>query len=262
MYELILDNFVFDKEKQLVITDCFIINAKAVRPSNNEYYTDANDHIWNQTGYISSCMTGKVKTENIPEKMQAGINNLTFFDCNKAIPTEDFHYEELEITAFCFNFHGTVCNIFYTKDKKNIYFAQNWIIEAILEQSSEFDTESWSFFFNPDKKSILIMADDYFIGSQKPCYFFLAEIVILDLGNFNLIKQQYKELEFIQKVAYKSFKKTKIKCPGCGVIYEINEPQQETVVCMDCGCSYLQAIHNIDRPEFIRQAVYRCRGEK
>jgi ribosomal protein S27E len=55
-------------------------------------------------------------------------------------------------------------------------------------------------------------------------------------------------------------KKTKIKCPGCGVTYEVTKMETYTIRCMDCGAEYLQAIHNVDNPEFIRAAAYRCRG--
>ena len=59
-----------------------------------------------------------------------------------------------------------------------------------------------------------------------------------------------------------TLQKTKIKCPGCGVTYEVDKVIYSTVTCQDCGAEYLQFIHNVDRPEWIRQALYRCRGEK
>lgn len=69
---------------------------------------------------------------------------------------------------------------------------------------------------------------------------------------------------FIQMVkeSKKETVNTKIKCPRCGVIYEVIKMESKTVKCMDCGAEYLQPIHNVDNPEFIRQAVYRCKGEK
>jgi DNA-directed RNA polymerase subunit RPC12/RpoP len=57
-------------------------------------------------------------------------------------------------------------------------------------------------------------------------------------------------------------KEIEIKCPECGVIYEVLEPEKKPVKCMDCGTEYLQPIHNTANPEYIRAAAYRCRGEK
>lgn len=55
-------------------------------------------------------------------------------------------------------------------------------------------------------------------------------------------------------------RKIKIKCPGCGVVYEVERMEGKPVNCQRCGAEYLQAIHNVDNPEFIRAAAYRCRG--
>lgn len=52
----------------------------------------------------------------------------------------------------------------------------------------------------------------------------------------------------------------KIKCPNCGVVYEVSPVEAKTVKCADCGAEYFQAIHNVENPEFVRAAAYRCRG--
>jgi ribosomal protein S27E len=57
-------------------------------------------------------------------------------------------------------------------------------------------------------------------------------------------------------------KEIEIKCPGCGVAYEVLELEKKPVKCMDCGAEYLQPIRNTANPEFIRAAAYRCKGEK
>jgi len=56
--------------------------------------------------------------------------------------------------------------------------------------------------------------------------------------------------------------KAQIKCPGCGVIYEVDYIHRFPVICLKPGCNaeYMQPIHDISSPEFIRQAAYRCRG--
>lgn len=55
--------------------------------------------------------------------------------------------------------------------------------------------------------------------------------------------------------------KTQIKCPGCGVIYEVPRVWIECItICVQCKAEYMQPIHDISNPEFIRQAAYRCRG--
>lgn len=61
---------------------------------------------------------------------------------------------------------------------------------------------------------------------------------------------------------YREPKKAKIKCPGCGVTYEVEKMETYAIRCMDCGAEYLQPIHNINNPEFIRAAAYRCGGER
>jgi len=63
-------------------------------------------------------------------------------------------------------------------------------------------------------------------------------------------------------IPLKMVKKTEIKCPRCDIVYEVDDALKEIVTCLKCGCSYLQAIHDVNRPEFIRQAAYRCRGER
>lgn len=69
--------------------------------------------------------------------------------------------------------------------------------------------------------------------------------------------------DFMQMVkeSKKETVKTKIKCPKCGVTYEVLKMEKTAVKCMDCKAEYLQPIHNVDNPEFIRQAAYRCKGE-
>jgi len=60
----------------------------------------------------------------------------------------------------------------------------------------------------------------------------------------------------------KQEQKTRIKCPGCGFVYEVDKVLYKLIPCQEHGCGawYLQAVHNVNRPEWVRQALYRCRG--
>jgi DNA-directed RNA polymerase subunit RPC12/RpoP len=59
---------------------------------------------------------------------------------------------------------------------------------------------------------------------------------------------------------YQAAEKIKIQCPGCGVVYEVDYIHRFPVNCLNCNAEYMQPIHDISNPEYIRQAAYRCRG--
>lgn len=55
-----------------------------------------------------------------------------------------------------------------------------------------------------------------------------------------------------------------VQCPECGQVYGVNKENlcRTSIACGNCGAKYVQAVHIVINPEFIRQAAYRCRGEK